>query len=104
MDLAPASTCSLEAERETWLLALSGEAVVGTFNVAKGDAIFAHSERVGIRAGMEGLTCLVAYAAHSPHPGLLQHLKQPDSTHGRVPPAVPRASGDMSSSRAEATQ
>ena len=109
IDLAPASTCSLEAERETWLLALSGEAVVGTFNVAKGDAIFAHSERVGIRTGMEGLTCLVAYAAHSPHPGLLQHLKQPDLTDaaprdGRVPPAVPQASGDMSSNRAEANQ
>ena len=85
IDLAPASTCSLEAERETWLLVLSGDAVVGTFNVGKGDAIFAHSERVDIRTGKIGLTGLVAYAAHSPHPDLLQRLKQPDSTDARRP-------------------
>ena len=109
IDLAPASTCSLEAERETWFLVLSGDAVIGPFNVAKGNAIFAHSERVNIRTGMAGLTCLAAYAAHSPHPGLLQHLKQPDATNaapsnGQVPTSLPRAKVDVANGRAEASQ
>jgi mannose-6-phosphate isomerase len=109
IDLDPASRYSLQAERETWILVLSGDAAVGAFNLAKGDAIFAHSERVDIRTGTEGLTCLVAYAAHSPHPDLLHPLKQPDSADatprdGPVLPSLPRATGDMENGRVEVIQ
>lgn len=106
IDLDPASTCSLEAERETWLLVVGGDAAVAAFKVGKGDAIFADSERVDIRTGTEGLTCLVAYAAHSPHPALLLPLQQPsltDATPRDGPIRPSRATGDMEIGRVEAT-
>ena len=40
IDLPPNSYWCLEAERETWLLVLSGSAITGSFDVATGDAIF----------------------------------------------------------------
>ena len=51
IDLAPNSAWCLEAERETWLLVVSGSARTGSFDVAMGDAVFAQSDRVDIRAG-----------------------------------------------------
>ena len=51
IDLAPNSAWRLEADRETWLLVVSGGARAGSFDVAKGDAIFAQSDRVDLRAG-----------------------------------------------------
>ena len=110
VDLAPAKIWSLEAERETWLLALDGDAVVGSFNIGKGDGIFAHSERVDIHTGKIGLTCLVAYAAHSPLPNLLQRLTQPDAKDAgqpkdiQVPPSLARAILDLANGRTEAIQ
>src|SRR5271170_8333110 len=51
IDLAPNSSWCLDADRETWLLVLSGSVIAGSFDVATGDALFAQSERVDIRAG-----------------------------------------------------
>jgi mannose-6-phosphate isomerase len=62
IDLAPKSAWCLEAKQETWLLVISGSARTGSFDVAMGDAIFAQSDRVDIRAGMAGLSGLLAYA------------------------------------------
>lgn len=110
VDLAPAEIWSLEAERETWLLALDGDAVAGSFNIGKGDAIFAHSERVDIHTGKIGLTCLVAYAAHSPLPNLLRRLTQPDAKDAgqqkdlQAPPSLTRAIVDFANGRMEAIQ
>ena len=61
IDLAPNSAWCLEANRETWLLVVSGSARTGSFDVAMGDAVFAQSDRVNIRAGVLGLSGLVAY-------------------------------------------
>ena len=61
IDLAPNSVWSLEALNETWLLAVGGSARAATFDLATGDAIFAQSDRVNIRAGADGLAGLVAY-------------------------------------------
>ena len=74
IELAPNSAWCLEAERETWLLVLSGGARVGSFDVATGDAIFAQSDRVDIRAGTIGMVGLVAYTGGNPVPHLLQRL------------------------------
>jgi len=110
VDLAPAKILSLEAERETWLLALDGDAVVGSFNIGKGDAIFAHSECVDIHTGKIGLTCLVVYAAHSPLPNLLQRLTQPDAKDAGqqkdipAPASVARAIVDLANGHMEAIQ
>ena len=62
IDLAPNSAWSLEAERETWLLVVSGGAHAGSFDVTTGDAIFAQSDRVDILASSDGFAGLTAYA------------------------------------------
>lgn len=62
IDLPPESAWCLEAKQETWLLVIDGSARTGAFVVAMGDAVFAQSDRVDIRAGMAGLSGLLAYA------------------------------------------
>jgi|SRR5580704_5859335 mannose-6-phosphate isomerase len=74
IDLAANSSWYLEAERETWLLVLSGSAVAGSFEVAQGDALFAQLDRVEIDAGASGMVGLVAYTGRSPVSHLLQRL------------------------------
>lgn len=71
LELAPGQTWWMEASRETWLLVISGGAIVGSFGLAPGEAIFAQSERVGIRVGTHGLVALAAYAGGAPLPTLL---------------------------------
>jgi mannose-6-phosphate isomerase len=61
IDLAPNSAWCLKASQETWFLVVSGSACVGSFDLAAGDAVFAQSDRVDIRAGKAGLAALVAY-------------------------------------------
>jgi mannose-6-phosphate isomerase len=83
IDLAPNSAWCLDADRETWLLVLSGDARAGSFDVAKGDAIFAQSDRVALRAGTVGMVGLAAYTGGNPVPELLQRLKQPSAMDAR---------------------
>jgi mannose-6-phosphate isomerase len=78
IDLAPNSDWCLEAEEETWLLILNGSARIESFDVVKGDAVFAQSDRVNIHAGTIGIVCLVAYMGAGPAPDLLQRPRQPD--------------------------
>ena len=79
IDLASNSSWYLDAERETWLLVLSGSAIAGSFDVATGDALFAQSDRVDIHPGAIGMVGLVAYTGGGPIPHLLQRLTQPGS-------------------------
>jgi len=79
IDLDANSSWYLEAERETWFLVLSGGAVAGSFEIATGEALFAQSDRIDIRAGAGGMVGLVAYTGGEPVPHLLQRLTQPDS-------------------------
>ena len=79
MDLLANSSWYLEAERETWLLVLSGGATAGSFDVVTGDALFAKSDRVEIHAGAAGMTALVAYTGGGLVPNLLQRLAQSGS-------------------------
>jgi mannose-6-phosphate isomerase len=110
IELPPGSIWSLQAERETWLLALKGDARTGPSNIGKGDAIFAHSERVDVDAGKVGLTGLVAYAAHSPLPNFLQRRTQLDATDAgqpkdvQVPPSLRQATAESANGRMERTQ
>jgi mannose-6-phosphate isomerase len=71
IDLAPNSVWDLEAQRETWLLVVSGSARTDSFEVAMGDAVFAQSDRINIRAGSAGLSGLLAYTG-----GLIPELLQ----------------------------
>jgi mannose-6-phosphate isomerase len=73
IELAPGATLRLEADRETWLLVVSGSGRVGELGVATGDAIFAQSERVDMQAGLQGMATLMAYTAVG---GLVPYLLQ----------------------------
>jgi mannose-6-phosphate isomerase len=61
IDISPGSAWRMAAERETWLVVIGGSARAGSFDLAIGDAIFAESDRVDIRAGEAGMAGLVAY-------------------------------------------
>jgi mannose-6-phosphate isomerase len=78
IELVPGSAIRLEADRETWLLVVSGSARAGRFDIATGDAVFAQSDIVDIRAGAQGMASLVAYTGvGGPVPRLLQGPAQP---------------------------
>ncbi len=79
IELAPNSAWCLDADRETWILVIGGDARVGSFDAATGDAIFAQSDRVDIRAGAIGMVGLVAYTGGNPAPHLLQRVGLPGS-------------------------
>jgi len=84
IELAPGSAFHLEAERETWLLLVSGSARAGKFAVATGDAVFAQSDNVDIQAGPDGMTSLVAYTGvDGPVP--LQRPAPPSATEAALP-------------------
>lgn len=79
IDLAPNSSWCLEAERETWLLVISGSAIAGAFDVATGDALFAQSDRIDIHSGVIGVAGLAAYTGGGPIESLLRRLPAPGS-------------------------
>jgi mannose-6-phosphate isomerase len=90
IDLTANSSWYLEAERETWLLLLSGNALAGSFELTTGDALFAQSDRVDIHAGANGMAGLVAYTGSSPIPHLLERLPLPGSIEAMK--TIPRSS------------
>jgi mannose-6-phosphate isomerase len=110
IELAPDSSWYLEAERETWLLILSGSAAAGSFDVVTGDALFAQSDHVDIHSGAIGMVGLVAYTGDGPIPHLLQHLTQPDSIDVersqeiRVPSSLAQANAAPKNGRLESTK
>jgi mannose-6-phosphate isomerase len=107
IELPSAQSWSLEAEREVWVLLLRGDAVAGSYAVAKGDGIFAHSEHVEIRTGALGMTGVVAYAAHSPLPNLLQRRTQPGAEQRKdlqIPTFLSRGRAGFANGRSAATQ
>jgi mannose-6-phosphate isomerase len=78
IELAPGSAVRLEADRETWLLVVSGSGRAGTLDVATGDAVFAQSDSVDLHAGPEGMASLMAYTGvGGPVPQLLQRPSRP---------------------------
>ena len=97
IELAPNSSWYLEAERETWLLVLSGSAIAGSFDVVAGDTLFAQADHIDIRPGAIGIVGLAAYTGSGPLPHLLQHLTRPASIDGeraqeiKVPVALTQA-------------
>ncbi len=106
VDLKPNSSWCLRAERETWILVLSGGAGAGSFQVAQGDALFAHSDHVDIHAGESGMVGLVAYTGGGAIPHLLQriaprHRSMPRANEIRVPTSPTRTKAATKNSRLE---
>ncbi len=88
ISLLPNSNWALHARRETWLLVLSGSAHASKFDVAVGDAIFAHSDVVNISTGSDGLLGLVGYIGEGPESHLLQGTKHASETDAARPEAT----------------
>lgn len=78
IELIADTTWRLDAERETWILAIAGQANVGPINLNLGEAIFAQSDCIEIQAGKLGCVALVAYASARPLPHLLQRSSRPE--------------------------
>jgi len=96
LDLAAKSAWRLDAERETWLLVVSGSARLGPFDLVSGDVVFAQADRTEIHPGATGMVGLVAYTGARRLPHLLQRSAQPSS------PDTERRQGD-SLTRAKAS-
>jgi mannose-6-phosphate isomerase len=77
VDLPAASSWTLVAEPETWLLVLDGEAAIGLAPVSIGQGMFVGGGRSSIEVGTDGLTALIAYPAARPIDSLLQRLCEP---------------------------
>lgn len=102
--LPPGSAWCLEADRETWLLVLSGGARTGSFDVTMGDAVFAQSDRVDIRAGTSGMVGLVAYTGGGEAAHLLRRLEQSDVMEAARPASLTRAKAVPTNGRLETTK
>ena len=108
--LEPNSTWSMAVEQETWLLVLDGSARAGSFDIGKGEAIFAQADRVAIHAGAEGMVCLAAYTGGVPISHLLEEdnepgaldLRQLDKVRVRTP--LPQAKAGPVNRRPETIQ
>jgi mannose-6-phosphate isomerase len=85
IDLASQSNWHLHAEHETWLLVLEGRARIGQLNTFAGEAIYLEKERARIAVGRNGLSCLVAYLALEPNPGLSREREQPSTNRQCTP-------------------
>jgi mannose-6-phosphate isomerase len=84
LELEPDSSWRLDASRETWLLMINGRARAGAIDLVKGDAVFAQAERIELRAGDQGVVCLVAYTGSGgPVPQLLRRIEQHRTKNAR---------------------
>ena len=57
IELAPHSAWHLETDRETWLLGVNGDALVGLFTVVPGEAIFVQSDGARHPCGADWVDC-----------------------------------------------
>jgi mannose-6-phosphate isomerase len=72
VDLPANSIWALNADRETWILVIAGDARIGLTNASVGDAVFAEADRAGIEVGPDGMSGLIAYPGPDPIMPLLQ--------------------------------
>jgi mannose-6-phosphate isomerase len=72
IDLPANSIWALNADQETWMLAIKGHARIGLTNTTVGDAIFVEADRAGIEVGPDGMSGLIAYPGPDPVISLLQ--------------------------------
>ncbi len=93
LDLAPDSHWELQADPETWVLVVEGDARVGQTSAAAGDTLFLQDDCARIAVGSDGARVLLAYAAAEPAPGLLRRVAAPHAgfpRRGVAPPPSAR--------------
>jgi mannose-6-phosphate isomerase len=80
IDLHPDSHWTLEADTETWMLVVQGDARMGSIaasvEASVGEAIYLEAEATRIEVGNGGLKALVAYVGSKPSDNLLQALEE----------------------------
>jgi mannose-6-phosphate isomerase len=81
IDLAPNSVWTLDAPKETWLLAIEGQAQLGATRLSLGNAVFLEADHAEIAVETVGLKALLAYPGPTANPDALTER----STVGRVP-------------------
>jgi mannose-6-phosphate isomerase len=103
LDLAPRSSWAFDAERETWLFVVRGNARIGLLNVSMSSAILAGGGATRIDVGPNGLRALVAYPGPAVAPFMLRCLDQPhsDTTVGLRAPSLLQSKGKMYDTRTE---
>lgn len=72
IDLPANSNWALNADRETWIIAIEGRGRIGSTNTSVGDAFFVEGDRTGIEVGADGMRGLMAYPGPDPVVALLQ--------------------------------
>ena len=95
----------LQAEQEAWLLVVGGSGRAGAFEVGPGSALFVSTDRAALKAGAEGMVCIVAYTGGGrPAHQLLRDAAQSGSAdQGQM--AVPMRTASLTSTaKSAATQ
>jgi mannose-6-phosphate isomerase len=85
VDFPANSNWALNAERETWILVVEGQARIGLTNASVGDAVFAEGDRADIEAGADGMSALVAYPGPDPIMPLLQESAEQMTSSADTP-------------------
>ncbi|MET4279992.1 mannose-6-phosphate isomerase [Bradyrhizobium sp. F1.2.2] len=88
-DFAPGSVWMLDAPKETWLLAIEGQAQLGSTRLAPGEAIFLEADHAQIEVGANGLKALLAYPGPKINPAAL--TERSAASVSRAPHAFPDA-------------
>ncbi|MEP7241408.1 MAG: class I mannose-6-phosphate isomerase [Devosia sp.] len=72
VQLAPNSYWEIDAESETWLLIVEGEAKFEALRAMSGEAVFIEGQSARVTTGPRGAIVLMAYVAKEPNLELLQ--------------------------------
>jgi mannose-6-phosphate isomerase len=72
IDLLPGSVWTLDAPKETWILAIEGHAQLGATRLSPGDAVFLEADHAEIEVGADGLKALLAYPGPNVNPNALR--------------------------------
>ena len=95
IELQAKSRWMLNADRETWIVVIEGDARIESISASVGDAVFAQADRAEIEVGSGGVSCLIAYPGPDPLVALLQEAgeQKTDSAGGSV--ASPRSTENV---------
>lgn len=80
IDLQANSHWALDADRETWALAIAGNGCIGSVDMAVGDAVYIEADDARIEAGPDGTSILLAYPGPDPIASLLQATTRQTAT------------------------
>lgn len=72
IDLVPGSVWTLDAPKETWILAIEGHAHLSETKLSPGDAVFLEADHAEIAVGRDGLKALLAYPGPNVNPDALR--------------------------------